>query len=415
MKFKQDQERENLIGKLTRAGLTTNRSFPLNGQKEPKDDHDWLPIEEVENQYAVRGGKGLLVIDVDTYNNADNATPDYVKELPRTLTVSTPHGGLHLYYLVDESTPDYLKQEIGRRNPAPDIIEIRAHNQYVVGPGSVLNSCDKSEHDCSEVGEGRYKISSNVPIAELDSDILVNLVEGFDNYSSRKNTTYNGRISSSKITGEQRRLLAWARSVNAKMDGFTAWAQSGQLDPRPFLREAGVAERECRRFDNRSQAEASMIYILYWVFGDKQDVVDVMDYLSPPKWASRPDYRQLTIEKVLGKVEQDITPFEPNTSDRRGVSRETMFSIVRSIVFEHDGKTRRKDVTNSSHVQVGASQVYNSLKTLEKMGYVSQKREGHNYYWIYEHDEHLIDDDEFLSKFRNHDEIRKQRKEFLSH
>jgi hypothetical protein len=50
--------------------------------------------------------------------------------------------------------------------------EVRAENQYVVGPESELTDCDKRWHDCSQENEGRYSIKHDRPIAPISASEL---------------------------------------------------------------------------------------------------------------------------------------------------------------------------------------------------------------------------------------------------
>ncbi len=76
-------------------------------------------------------------------------------EFPNTLQVTTPTGGIHIYY--------YSYTDIGQRGLAPGI-DVRATGGYVVGPGSIIN------------GEA-YKISNNVEAVLVPDSLLPRLSE----------------------------------------------------------------------------------------------------------------------------------------------------------------------------------------------------------------------------------------------
>jgi hypothetical protein len=114
------------------------RVFPLTrGDKIPPKDLLWKVeattdpakirlwwAHDPQFNYGVAGGDGLLIVDVDRDGYATLLDFD----LPETLTVKTPGGGMHLYL----RGPDV--QNSVRRLGAG--IDIRSAGGYVVGPGS---------------------------------------------------------------------------------------------------------------------------------------------------------------------------------------------------------------------------------------------------------------------------------------
>lgn len=98
----------------------------------------------MEANYGVMAGGGLVILDVDSYRDSVDSVPEPIKALPDTFTAKSPHGGEHRYYVVKDDTSN-AKANWG---------EIRAEDQYVVGPGSELDNCDKEWHDCTEPNTG---------------------------------------------------------------------------------------------------------------------------------------------------------------------------------------------------------------------------------------------------------------------
>lgn len=82
--------------------------------------------------YGVAGGDGWLIVDVDAGKNGFASLLDV--DLPDTLTVKTPGGGLHLYY----RGPD-VANSVDRVAPG---IDIRSKGGYVIGPGSVFDDAE---------------------------------------------------------------------------------------------------------------------------------------------------------------------------------------------------------------------------------------------------------------------------------
>lgn len=81
------------------------------------------------------GGKAMVVVDVDC-KGSKNGNAELLRlelngfELPSTLTATTPSGGRHLYFLA----PHTVKTGVDVLAPG---LDIRSHNGYVVGHGSM--------------------------------------------------------------------------------------------------------------------------------------------------------------------------------------------------------------------------------------------------------------------------------------
>lgn len=103
-------------------------------------------------------------MDVDDWKD----TPEKIKNLvseTHTFTVESPHSeGKEGHY--------YFKCAGDMPNKQPDWGEIRSENCYVLGPGSVLESCNKSYHDCSLPGHGIYSIRQDRQIATIQRESL---------------------------------------------------------------------------------------------------------------------------------------------------------------------------------------------------------------------------------------------------
>lgn len=71
------------------------------------------------------------------------------RPIPRTLTVMTPSGGIHLYFRAPKGPP--LRNTVARLGP---LIDTRAAGGYVVGPGSTIR-------------RKRYEIVDDAPVAPV--------------------------------------------------------------------------------------------------------------------------------------------------------------------------------------------------------------------------------------------------------
>jgi hypothetical protein len=151
--------------------------FPLRADaKTPAVDKDWAgqaTVDPVRIRRLFRAGRSnigiacgpsnLVVIDLDVAK-ADSDTPRHGAEalrdladgrdLPATFTVTTPTGGLHLYFRAPGGPA--LRNTAGRLGP---LIDTRAAGGYVVAPGSTISGVP-------------YQVTADVPIAPLPGWLL---------------------------------------------------------------------------------------------------------------------------------------------------------------------------------------------------------------------------------------------------
>ena len=122
--------------------LPVIKGFPERATRDPKQVEKWLGGNNAGRNYGVStsrygDGKALLVVDVDDKDGrTGSATILQLEmqgfELPRTFEQSTPSGGRHLIYWVDEA----VKQSA---NAIGSGVDIRSRGGYIVGPGSSIN------------------------------------------------------------------------------------------------------------------------------------------------------------------------------------------------------------------------------------------------------------------------------------
>lgn len=110
------------------------------------------------------GDGKLVILDIDDWDETPESVKKLISDTP-TFSVESPHAEGkegHYYFKCDNSVPS--KQ--------PDWGEIRSEGLYVLGPGSILESCDNSCHDCSLPGHGIYSIRQDRPIATIQRELL---------------------------------------------------------------------------------------------------------------------------------------------------------------------------------------------------------------------------------------------------
>lgn len=268
--------------RLEEAGIDTHRFIQLQPGKKAPISHNLLPPDDVDDCYGVYAGSGLVFLDIDDYRDGTEV-PDALDSLPKTLTVESAHGGKHRYYQIEEPVS----------NSTEPWGEIRAYNEYVVGPGTELKQCTKENHDCSRTGEGRYEILYDLPIATISIEDLNACLEEPAEPQSTESTVSDWMSDEETETDfdVEKRLRKMKKS--AKDEKIEA------------LWEGRYRDAE---FDDRSRAEASLVaYLGWWMQGDRMLVKQLMDRAcreyptadvnGPRKWTEAGElYQRLTLE-----------------------------------------------------------------------------------------------------------------------
>ncbi len=141
-----------------------------------------LPIEKGQNRFITTGTydlniNPLIVVDLDPNETADFDLDKFYEEvkLPRTLTVQTPSGGYHLYYLIRKvksyediprSMAITINNEITERHPylkGLRGIDIQSQGKIVYAPPTKWTEGDKL---------GKYTIVDGYWLKELHSNFL---------------------------------------------------------------------------------------------------------------------------------------------------------------------------------------------------------------------------------------------------
>lgn len=192
-------EVERFVGRLREAGLDEDEHLTRLkwGAKEPMD-RVTRPLSELTGNYGVETlprDSGLVMVDVDY---PERFPDDDVVDLPETLAVSSPHGDderRHLIFLCSEK--ERLAAEVG--GWAVQSVawgDLWIGDRYVVGPGSQLSAygCDDGDNSagdegacprCSDPDGGYYRFETDAPIAEVEADDVLELLDGSDGYDVR--------------------------------------------------------------------------------------------------------------------------------------------------------------------------------------------------------------------------------------
>ncbi|WP_160163361.1 bifunctional DNA primase/polymerase [Haloarcula argentinensis] len=347
----QTEPRTVLSSRITAAGLDVERFVPLcDGTKKSRVDHTnsahQYPADELDGNYGVMAGDGLVIVDIDDYSG-NQGVPDSIEALPATFTVETPHGGEHRYYAVNDIVSNN-QSEWG---------EIRAAKQYVVGPGSELDACSKSWHDCSADDAGRYAVLDDRPLAHISPSALPERPTQQTNPPTTVSTDSSDVACLDDIAAPFGKLETRLRAFLGD-------------DRRQALWEGRYSDAG---YDDRSQAEAELAYHLGWFFESNAEVVSKLltlaceqypttDWNEPRKWRVRDDdaYRVSTCE--LPDYDDTYTPPWSGRGPRPEVSQVTSDKVL-AATFELYPATV-DEIANYEEVDVCREQTRKALEEL---------------------------------------------------
>ena len=127
--------------------------------------------KQPHKRWGILGKDFLVLVDTDKKEMYDLLS----KVLPETFEVTSPRRGLpHKYFCVcGEQVPNktlYIEGDVDEKGRPNGAGEVRANNEYLVAPGTVIAYKDKLT---GEEKTGMYLVSKNVPIARLEySDFM---------------------------------------------------------------------------------------------------------------------------------------------------------------------------------------------------------------------------------------------------
>lgn len=353
-----EQARRTLVKRLEEATLGRDRFIQLESGSKRSYDHTPSGPEGIEGNYGVMAGDGLVVLDLDWYTEATR--PSMIDDLPPTFVVETPHGGEHMYFIVNTRV----------HNTTLDWGSVRSEGWYCVGPGTDLTSCDKDWHDCSLDDEGRYQINENRPIAELPTSII----EQVRSKRANSNETLPGELSTTTSLEDidadfdvvNRIRILKRTDVGKKVKNLI----EGEYD------EAGYG-------DDRSRAETALCtYLKFALFNDRRVVKEAMDIICREnpntsagrrKWLENMYHRKSALSDAYDP-DRTMSGWRPWYSLRPDVSNE-----VRSRVFDVlllRGPSTSTEIADDKMVQRSQYQVQRALKRYLDEGLVRWWRDG---------------------------------------
>lgn len=135
----------NIAQEMTERGFVIFPVLPNSKVAACRWQNDDLPEIEDGQNYGVNCGKsGLVVVDIDGQEGIDSFEKLLgERNWPKTLTVSTPSGGYHLYFKGSD-----IHNSVSTVAPK---VDIRGDGGYVVGPGSVIDGVEYLIEEDTEV------------------------------------------------------------------------------------------------------------------------------------------------------------------------------------------------------------------------------------------------------------------------
>lgn len=280
--------KEQVATRLKEAGLPSDRFINVKDGGKASTDHTERDASSVTGNYGVYAGRDLVILDDDTYGD-DSAIPG-IDDLKETFTVSTPNGGNHRYYAVEDAA-EVFESAFGVYNPVTDWGEVRVKNQYVVGPGS--SNPDGNVRD-------EYVITNGVPIAEVSAHALVGALRasgyGKDDSSNQnaENATSDAPATPSEsVDLSDEKLLEKAKN-----------AENGDTFRRLWKGDTSLHNGDHSRAD-----QALCNHLAFWTGNDRRRIDSLFreSGLYRGKW-DRDDYRDRTIQKAIQATSDTYDP-----------------------------------------------------------------------------------------------------------
>jgi hypothetical protein len=378
--------KEVLVHRLQEAEVTLRRAIDLpDGGKANDHDHtdpaNQCRPGEVAGNYGILGGKGLVVVDIDSHSGSFDGVPMEIQTLPSTLTVQSPHGGEHRYYAVDGDV----------RGTNLDGVDVQGTGRYVLGPGSVLDQCSKESHDCSAEGEGAYEILRDRPIAEVRPD---DLPEPSSTPGSDSSTT------SQEVHGDLQRtedLRVAILEVETPYNPLIVFDRLTSAETKHGRRNLALIQGEYSKAgysDDRSKAESALVEELGWWFADDKETVwklmEKICHLNPQtdtgnrrKWLERGQkYRQSLFDNDWFGDRRTYKPrLMRDTRNRPEVSwltKDFLIDVLRDLDV-----ARSIEIKDHPDMDRGRRQVQRALNQLTDEGLVESSQQGrHVYYYV---------------------------------
>ena len=392
--------------------FNTERFIPLQDGEKAPITHETQPLQTITGNYGIMSGNGVIHIDFDGYKDGVSV-PDKIlslrKDSTSLLTGLTPHRGSHDTYPVPEDAPERIEEVTGKKNPTiGGCVEVKSHNQYIVGPGSELDGCDKEWcEDCIKPYEGHYPLTETNTDPQFDFQRFLSVVESLTEEPPEEKST---AVQAGEINfgGDVEEWINTARQNDKYLNELMEWCSSTNATPSDYD----------LRFGDRSRNEVALAEKLLWRFGSfnqcEQIVRQTLNQLHPPKWSeSGRTYKDSVINAAKTYTTDAGEFYQPKSGGERSVLKVHAQCVVLNVAFMVD------DVFSTSEVEefqsFGYRQTLRVLNDLESAGYIQKDHVGDNNCWkkvsevpttgpVYEM---------FVNQYHTVDEDRQQRHEYM--
>ena len=421
-RFYQNSGTERLTELLHENGIDEKRFVKLReGTKQSYTDHT-LPHNQhrphdVEGNYGVLAGFGLLILDSDHYKKGEEI-PDILFELLNkspTYRVESPHGGEHYYYLVPEDAAESIEEVCGKHNPVLGAVEIKSKNSLVVGPGSELDGCTKDWCDnCTQEGEGRYQSDAKHGLNPLDFDRFIEVVDELTEKHEPDTSQYVSSPGEITLQTDAEEWVANAREWDPKLNQLMECLGDSTFRPNDY------PEVE---YPDRSRNEFSLAVKIMRRIGGFEDyerhTYRIMDQLNPPKWSKRgEDYRDTVLQSAKAystdigefyQIDQDAT-----TTGQSRVLQHKVTEIILTIRLNMSDAFKTSEVAQWQDFSY--DQTLRVLNDLAKAGYLQKKGETKGVEWtkLTEIPAFGPEYELIIQQYNDVEEDKQQRHEFLS-
>lgn len=392
--------------------FNTEKFIPLQDGEKAPITHKTQPLQTISGTYGIMSGDGIMHLDVDDYKDGEavaETTHSLIEDSTPLLAGLTLHGGTHCTYPVPADAPERIEEVTGKKNPTiGGCVEVKSHNQYIVGPGSQLDGCDKEWcEDCIKPHEGQYALTETHTDPQFDFQRFLTVIEELtEEPPEEKSTTVQaGEIN---FSGEVEEWIDTARQNDNYLNELMEWSSSPNATPSDYD----------LRFGDRSRNEVALAEKLLWRFGSfsegEQIVRRIITQLHPPKWSqSGQSYRNSVINAAKTYTTDAGEFYEPKTGGERSVLKVHAQCVVLHVAFMVD------DVFTTTEIEefqsFGYRQTLRVLNDLESAGYIQKGHVGDNNCWkkvseipttgpVYEM---------FVNQYQTVDEDRQQRHVYL--
>lgn len=405
-----------LFAEFSERGVRTERAITLkDGGKgsntdhtHPRNQHD---PEELGGNYGILAGWGLLIFDLDHYeDDIPMSLIDLFNDHP-TIRVDTPHMGDHLYYLAPDDAAERIEEVAGLPNPTYGGIEVKSKNSLVVGPGSEIESCTKCD-SCHIPGEGQYEVGHWDSIPELDFERFLTILEELEEERSTEQDT-SAEAGTIQLEADVEDWIENGRESDEYLNQLIECLGSSSFEPGDY---------PLITHEDRSRVETALAEKLFWRFGafehHEETVRTIMTQLHPPKWSNRgEEYRDSVIQSARNYTTGVGEFYEVSEGRQKegSVLQRHADRIVLIAKYNVEETFTTPEVASLID-EIGVRQARKVLNALKDAGYLSKTfvKDNEHFKKVAEIDTTGKAYDLFLDQYRTLEEVKEIQHDYLS-